>query len=35
VLTFFFCMRLVPETKGKHLEDIQAVFEERARAEAL
>ena len=26
------CLRLVPETKGKHLEDIQAVFEERAGA---
>ena len=30
VLTFFFCLRLVPETKGKHLEDIQAIFRERA-----
>ena len=30
VVTFFFCLRLVPETKGKHLEDIQAVFRERA-----
>jgi len=30
VVTFFFCKVLVPETKGKHLEDIQAVFEERA-----
>ena len=29
VVTFFFCKRLVPETKGKHLEDITAVFEER------
>ena len=29
VVTFFFCRALVPETKGKHLEDIQAVFEER------
>jgi sugar porter (SP) family MFS transporter len=27
--TFWFCKRLVPETKGKHLEEIQAVFEER------
>ncbi len=34
VVTFFFCMRLVPETKGKHLEDIQAVFEERAGVKA-
>ncbi len=30
VLTFLFCLRLVPETKGKHLEDIQAIFAERA-----
>jgi hypothetical protein len=29
VITFIFCMRLVPETKGKHLEDITAYFEER------
>ena len=29
VVTFFFCKRLVPETKGKRLEDITAVFEER------
>ena len=29
VLTFFFCLRLVPETKGKHLEEIQEVFEQR------
>jgi sugar porter (SP) family MFS transporter len=29
VITFFFCKRLVPETKGKHLEDITAVFEQR------
>ncbi len=28
-VTFVFCMRLVPETKGKHLEDITAYFEER------
>ena len=28
-VTFFFCLKLVPETMGKHLEDIQAVFEER------
>jgi MFS family permease len=34
VLTFFFCLRLVPETKGKHLEDIQAVFRERAGSRA-
>jgi sugar porter (SP) family MFS transporter len=30
VLTFLFCLRFVPETKGKHLEDIQDVFRERA-----
>ncbi len=30
VLTFFFCKALVPETKGKRLEDIQAMFAERA-----
>lgn len=30
-LTLVFCWKLVPETKGKHLEEIQAVF--RARAE--
>jgi hypothetical protein len=30
VVTFFFCLRFVPETKGKHLEDIQAIFAERA-----
>jgi sugar porter (SP) family MFS transporter len=29
-ITFVFCMRLVPETKGKHLEDITQYFEERA-----
>jgi sugar porter (SP) family MFS transporter len=34
VVTFFFCLRLVPETKGKHLEDIQAVFRERAEGRA-
>lgn len=33
VLTFFFCLRLVPETKGKHLEDITKFFEARARHE--
>ena len=30
VLTFFFCKALVPETKGKRLEDITAIFEARA-----
>jgi SP family galactose:H+ symporter-like MFS transporter len=29
VVTFFFCRALVPETKGKHLEDITAFFAER------
>jgi sugar porter (SP) family MFS transporter len=29
VLTLIFCQRLVPETKDKHLEDIQAYFQER------
>lgn len=29
VLTLIFCWTLVPETKGKHLEDIQAIFQER------
>jgi len=27
--TFWFCRRLVPETKGKHLEEITAIFEQR------
>ena len=31
VVTFVFCRLLVPETKGKHLEDITAVFEARAK----
>jgi sugar porter (SP) family MFS transporter len=30
LVTLIFCWRLVPETKGKHLEDIQAIFRERA-----
>jgi hypothetical protein len=29
VITFAFCRALVPETNGKHLEDIQAVFQQR------
>ena len=29
VVTFFFCRRLVPETKGKHLEEITEYFEQR------
>jgi MFS family permease len=32
--TVWFCWKLVPETKGKHLEDIQALFRERARERA-
>ncbi len=32
LLTLWFCWRLVPETKGKHLEEIEAEFEERAAA---
>jgi MFS transporter, SP family, galactose:H+ symporter len=32
--TFLFCWRLVPETKGMHLEDIQAIFQERVRKPA-
>jgi len=31
MFTLFFCWKLVPETKGKRLEDIEAIF--RARAE--
>jgi MFS family permease len=30
LLTLAFCWKLVPETKGKRLEDIQALFEARA-----
>jgi hypothetical protein len=30
--TFWFCRRYVPETKGKHLEEIQAVFQARVKA---
>jgi sugar porter (SP) family MFS transporter len=30
VLTLAFCWKLVPETKGKHLEEIQAYFQQRA-----
>ncbi len=29
ILTLIFCWKLVPETKGKHLEDIQAEFRRR------
>ena len=32
--TFWFCKRYVPETKGKRLEEIQAVFEERVAQKA-
>jgi MFS transporter, SP family, galactose:H+ symporter len=34
LLTLWFCWRFVPETKGKHLEEIEAMFEERARKSA-
>lgn len=30
VVTFFFCRALVPETRDKHLEEIQAIFAARA-----
>ena len=30
LLTLWFCWKLVPETKGKHLEEIEAEFERRA-----
>jgi MFS family permease len=33
VLTLVFCWKLVPETKGKRLEDIQAYFESRVSQE--
>jgi sugar porter (SP) family MFS transporter len=29
VFTVFFCLRFVPETKGKQLEEIEAIFEQR------
>jgi SP family galactose:H+ symporter-like MFS transporter len=32
ILTLLFCWKLVPETKGKRLEDIQAYFEARVRS---
>jgi flagellar biosynthesis protein FliQ len=32
VLTLWFCWKFVPETKGKHLEDIQAYFQARVAA---
>jgi sugar porter (SP) family MFS transporter len=34
ILTLAFCWKLVPETKGKRLEDIQAIFEERVAGRA-
>ncbi len=34
ILTLIFCWKLVPETKGKRLEDIQAVFQARVDARA-
>ena len=30
VVTFFFCRALVPETKGRTLEEIQDIFRKRA-----
>ena len=30
LVTLVFCWRLVPETKGKHLVDIQEIFRDRA-----
>jgi sugar porter (SP) family MFS transporter len=32
ILTLAFCWKLVPETKGKHLEEIQAYFEARVKS---
>ena len=32
VVTYVFCLKLVPETKGKHLEEIEAEFARRAAA---
>jgi sugar porter (SP) family MFS transporter len=32
VFTVFFCLRFVPETKGKQLEEIEAIFKERVAA---
>ncbi|MDQ2630791.1 MAG: sugar porter family MFS transporter [Actinomycetota bacterium] len=32
VLTLLFCWKLVPETKGRHLEEIQAYFEARVKS---
>lgn len=32
LLTLLFCWKLVPETKGKHLEEIQAYFEARVKS---
>jgi hypothetical protein len=29
IFTVFFCLRFVPETKGKQLEEIEAMFEQR------
>jgi MFS transporter, SP family, galactose:H+ symporter len=34
VLTVFFCLRFVPETKGKQLEEIEAIWEERVAEKA-
>ena len=32
IVTLIFCVKLVPETKGKRLEDIHAYFEKRVAA---
>ena len=34
VFTIWFVWKLVPETKGKHLEDIESIFKERAARKA-
>lgn len=34
ILTLLFCWKLVPETKGKRLEEVQAYFEARVKARA-
>jgi len=34
LLTLWFCWKLVPETKGKTLEEIQTIFEARANGKA-
>jgi MFS family permease len=34
IFTIFFCARLVPETKGKQLEEIEAIWQERVSGKA-